>query len=191
MAGIGGLVAVHPAGVHEAIGGLVGLHIAHGAAGEVGAQAELVPALALVMARQPIGVHALPGGMVGGEVQIVETVELAGDVVLLVDFKAHGAEGIVEVIAHLGDGVQPSGGRQIAGDGDVEVRVNLGSLQLQVVSVLLDELGELGLGLVHSLAHLRTQGNIQLGHLLQQRRQAALLAQNGGLDILQLRLVLG
>ena len=57
--------------------------------------------------------------------------------------------------------------------------------------MLLDKLGELGLGLVHGLAHLRTQGNIQLGHLLQQRRQAALLAQNGGLDVLQLRLVLG
>ena len=67
VAGIGGLVAVHPAGVHEAIGGLVGLHIPHGAAGEVGTQAELIPALALVVTLQPVGVHALAGGVVGGE----------------------------------------------------------------------------------------------------------------------------
>ena len=130
MAGIGGFVAVHPAGVHEAIGGLVGLHIAHGAAGEVGAQAELIPALAFVMAREPIGVHTLPGGMVGGEVQIIEAIELAGDVVLLVDLKAHGAEGVIEVVAHLGDGVQTAGGGQVAGDGDVKIRVDLGGLEL-------------------------------------------------------------
>ena len=67
MAGVGGLVAVYPARVHEAVGGLVGLHIADGAAGQVGPQAQLFPALALVMALQPIGVHALSGGMVGGE----------------------------------------------------------------------------------------------------------------------------
>ena len=56
--------------------------------------------------------------------------------------------------------------------------------------MLLNELGKLGLGLVHGLAHLRAQGNIQLGYLLQQRRQVTLLAQNGSLDVLQLRLVL-
>ena len=129
--------------------------------------------------------------MVGGKVQIVEAVQLAGDVVFLVNFKAHGAEGVVKVVAHLGDGVQAAGGGQEAGHGDVKVRVNLRSLQLQVVSVLLDKLRQLRLGLVHGLAHLRTQCHIQLGNLLQQRRQAALLAQDGGLDVLQLRLVLG
>ena len=191
MAGIGGLVAVHTAGIDKAVGGLVCLQIADRAAREVGTQAELIPALALVMTGQPVGVHALPGGMVGGEVQVVEAIELAGNVVLLVYFKAHGAEGVVEIVAHLGNGVQAACGGQKAGNGDIEVRVNLGSLQLQVVSVLLDKLGELGLGLIHGLAHLRTQGHIQLGHFLQQCRQAALLAQNGGLDVLQLGFVLG
>ena len=36
----------------------MGLHRPHGAAGEVGTQAELIPALALVVALQPVGVHA-------------------------------------------------------------------------------------------------------------------------------------
>ena len=187
VAGIGGLVTVHPAGVHEAIGGLVGLHIPHGAAGEVGTQAELIPALALVVALQPVGVHALTGGVVGGEVQIVEAVQLAGNVGLLKDLEAHGAEGVVEVVAHLGDGVQAPGRRQDAGDGDIEVRRYLGGLQLQLLPPLIQQRRQLGLGLIHRLAHFRPQGGVQLGQFLQQPRQAALLAQQQGLDLLQLR----
>ena len=163
MAGVGGLIAVHPAGVHEAVGGLVGLHIADGAAGQVGPQAQLVPALALVVALQPIGVHALPGGVVGGEVQVVEAVQLAGDVGLLEDLEAHGPERVVQVVAHLGDGVQAAGQGGGAGDGDVEVRVHLGGLQLQLLPLGFQQLRQLGLGLVHGLAHLRPQAYVQPG----------------------------
>ena len=165
----------------------MGLHIPHGAAGEVGTQAELIPALALVVALQPVGVHALTGGVVGGEVQIVEAVQLAGNVGLLKDLEAHGAEGVVEVVAHLGDGVQATGRRQDAGDGDIEVRRYLGGLQLQLLPPLIQQRRQLGLGLIHRLAHLRPQGGVQLGQFLQQPRQAALLAQQQGLDLLQLR----
>ena len=164
------------------------LHIADGAAGQMGPQAQLVPALALVVSGQPVGVHALPGGMVGREVQVVEAVQLAGDVVLLIDLKAHGAEGVVQVVAHLGNGVQAAAGGQYTRHGDIEVGIDLGRLHLQLVAALIQQLGQLGLGLIHRLAHLRTQGHVQLGQLLQQLRQAALLAQQQRLDLLQLRL---
>ena len=154
----------------------------------MGAQAQLVPALALVVALQPIGIHALAGGMVGGEVQVVEAVQLAGDVVLLENFKAHGAERVVQVIAHLGDGVQAAAGGQDARHGDVEVGVHLGCLHLQLIAAVIQQLGQLGLCLVHRLAHLGTQGDVQLGQLLQQLGQLALLAQQQRLDLLQLRL---
>ena len=126
--------------------------------------------------------------MVGREVQIVEAEQLAGDVVLLVDLKAHGAEGVVQVVAHLCDGVQTAAGGQYARHGDVEVGVHLGRLHLQLIAARIQQLSELGLGLVHRLAHLRTQGHVQLGQLLQQLCQAALLAQQQRLDLLQLRL---
>ena len=140
------------------------------------------------MARQPIGVHALAGGMVGGEVQVVEAVELAGDVILLKDLKAHGTEGVIQVVAHLGDGVQTTAEGHGAGDGDVKVRVHLGGLHLQLVTALVQQGGQLSFHLVDGLAHLRAQGYVQLGQLLHQLGQAALLAQQRGLDVLQLRL---
>ena len=191
VAGVGGLVAVYPARVHEAIGGLVGLHIADGAAGQMGPQAQLFPALALVVAIQPIGVHALPGGVVGGEVQVVEAVQLAGDVGLLEDLEAHGPERVVQVVAHLGDGVQAAGQGGRTGHGDVEVRVHLGGLQLQLLPLGLQQLRQLGLGLVHGLAHLRPQAYVQPGQLLQKPRQGALLAQQQALDLLQLAFAAG
>ena len=154
----------------------------------MGPQAQLVPAFALVMARQPIGVHALAGGMVGGEVQVVEAVELAGDVILLKDLKAHGTEGVIQVVAHLGDGVQTTAEGHGAGDGDVKVRVHLGGLHLQLVTALVQQSGQLSFHLVDGLAHLGSQGYVQLGQLLHQLGQAALLAQQRGLDVLQLRL---
>ena len=166
----------------------MGLHVADGAAGQMGPQAQLLPAFPLVVTLQPVGVHALAGGMVGGKVQVVEAVQLAGDVILLIDLEAHGAEGVVQVVAHLGDGVQPTAEGQRPGHGDVEVGGDLRCLHLQLVPALLQQLRQLALGLVHSLAHLRTQGHVQLGQLLQQLRQAALLAQQQRLDLLQLRL---
>ena len=126
--------------------------------------------------------------MVGREVQVIEAVQLAGDIVLLENFKAHGAERIVQVVAHLGDGVQTAAGGQNARHGDIEVGIHLRRLHLQLIAALVQQLGQLGLGLVHRLAHLGTQGNVQLGQLLQQSRQRALLAQQQRLDLLQLRL---
>ena len=188
MAGIRRLVAVHLTGVHEPVGRLVGLQIPHGAAGQMGTQAQLVPALALVVPGQPVGVHALAGGMVGREVQVVEAVQLAGDVVLLEDLEAHGAEGVVQVVAHLGDGVQAAAEGHGARHGDVEVGIHLGGLHLQLVTPRVQQGGQLSLHLIDGLAHLRAQGHVQLGQLLHQLRQAALLAQQRRLDVLQLRL---
>ena len=125
--------------------------------------------------------------MIRREVQIVEAVQLTGDVVLLVDLEAHGAESVVQVVAHLGDGVQAAAEGQRARHGDVEVRVDLRGLHLQLVTPRVQQGGELALYLIHRLAHLRSQRHIQLGQLLHQLRQAALLAQQCGLDVLQLR----
>ena len=117
-------------------------------------------------------------GMVGREVQVVEAVQLAGDVGLLEDLKAHGAERIVQVVAHLGDGVQTAGrgaecpARRCRSPGSTSDAFIFSSSRRW-----LQQLGQLGLGLVHRLAHLGTQGNVQLGQLLQQSRQRALLAQ--------------
>ena len=83
--------------------------------------------------------------------------------------------------------MQATGRRQDAGDGDIEVRRYLGGLQLQLLPPLIQQRRQLGLGLIHRLAHLRPQGGVQLGQFLQQPRQAALLAQQQGLDLLQLR----
>ena len=112
------------------------LHVAHAAAGEVRAQAELFVCGAAVVACNPIGVHALAGGVVRREIQLVERVKLARDVILLEDLKAHGAERVVQIVAHLGDGMQRAARRQDAGHGAVEVRGNLGSLQLQFLSLI-------------------------------------------------------
>ena len=188
VAGVGGLVAVHLAGVYEAIGWLVGLKIADGAAGQVRTQAQLVPALAAVVALQPIGVHAFPGGMVGREVQVIEAVQLAGDIILLKDLKAHGTECVVQIVAHLGDGVQPAAQRLDARHGDIEIGIHLRGLHLQLAAPLIQQLRQLSLDLIDGLAHLGTQGNVQLGQLLQQLGQRALLAQQQRLDLLQLRL---
>lgn len=78
-----------------------------------------------------------------------------------------------------------------AGDGDVEVRVHLGGLQLQLLPLTLQQLRQLGLGLVHGLAHLRPQAHVQPGQLLQKARQGALLAQQQALDLLQLAFAAG
>lgn len=75
-----------------------------------------------------------------------------------------------------------------AGDGDVKVRVHLGGLHLQLVTALVQQSGQLSFHLVDGLAHLGPQGYVQLGQLLHQLGQAALLAQQRGLDVLQLRL---
>ena len=140
------------------------------------------------MPGQPVGVHALAGGVVGREVQVVEAVQLAGDVVLLEDLEAHGAEGVVQVVAHLGDGVQAAAEGHGARHGDVEVGIHLGRLHFQLVTPRVQQGGQLTLHLIDGLAHLRTQGYVQLGQLLHQLRQAALLAQQRRLDVLQLRL---
>ena len=62
-------------------------------------------------------------------VLVVEAVQLAGDVVLLEDLEAHGAEGVVQVVAHLGDGMQAAAEGHGARYGDVEVGIHLGELQ--------------------------------------------------------------
>ena len=129
--------------------------------------------------------------MVGREVQVVEAVQLAGDVVLLEDLEAHGAEGVVQVVAHLGDGVQAAGQGGRTGHGDVEVRVHLRRLQLQLLPLGFQQLRQLGLGLVHGLAHLRPQTHVQPGQLLQKARQRSLLAQQQALALLQLAFAAG
>ena len=72
--------------------------------------------------------------------------------------------------------------------GDVEVGIHLGGLHLQLVTPRVQQGGQLSLHLIDGLAHLRAQGYVQLGQLLHQLRQAALLAQQRRLDVLQLRL---
>ena len=124
--------------------------------------------------------------MVGREVQVIEAVQLAGDIILLKDLKAHGAEGVVQIVAHLGDGVQPAAQRLDARHGDIEIGVYLRGLHL--VAPLIQQLRQLGFDLIDGLAHLGTQGNVQLGQLFQQLSQRALLTQQQRLDLLQLRL---
>ena len=166
------------------------LHIADGAAGQVRAQAELVPALTLVVPLEPVGIHAFTGGMVRGEVEVIEREQLAGDVALLIDLKAHGAERVVQVIAHLRDGVQAARERTDAGHGDVKVGRDLGSLHLQLRAALVDQLSQLRLRVVDGLAHLGADGRVELRQLLEQLRQRTLLAEQDSFDLLQLGLTL-
>ena len=190
MTGVGGFVAVHMAGIDEAIGRLVGLQIADGAAGQVGTQAQAVAAAALLVAFNPIGVHALAGRMIGREVQLVKAVQLAGNIVFLKDLKAHGAERVVQIIAHLGNGVQAAAEGTDARHGNIKVGGHLGGFHFQFVAALVDQGGQLALDLIDSLAHFRTHRHIQLGQFLEHFRQGTLLTQQEGFDILQLGLIL-
>ena len=93
--GIRGLVPVDAPGIYETVRGLVGLHVADAAAGEVGTQTELLICASGVMPFQPVGVHALSRRMVLGEIQLVKGVQLACDIIFLKNLKAHGTEGVV------------------------------------------------------------------------------------------------
>ena len=130
MMGIRRLIQVNPPRIHKTVRGLVGLHVADASAGQVGTQAELLVGASAVMPRDPVGIHALPGRMVRREIQLVKSVQLTGNLVLLKDLKPHRPERVVQIVAHLGNGMEAAAGGHDARNRTVKVRGNLGCLQL-------------------------------------------------------------
>ena len=126
--------------------------------------------------------------MVLGEIELVKSIQLTGDIVLLENLKSHGAEGIIEVIAHLCDGVKAAAQRQIARYGTVKIRRHFGSFQLQFHPLVVDQFCNMVLGLVQHFSHLGTKSCIEIGELFHHHAQRTLFAHKSSLDTLQLAL---
>ena len=186
VASVGGLVSVNATGVNEAIGGLVCLHISYAIAREVRTETKLVVSRARIVSLEPIGVHALTCGVVRREIQIVERVVFACDLGAREHLKAHRAKGVVEVVAHLCDGVKSADLGLKAGDGAVEVCGDLGCLELESLASALDLLAEKRLDVVDSLTHLGAERDVKLGDLLEKLGDASLLTEKRALYLLKL-----
>jgi hypothetical protein len=96
------------------------LHVPHAATGEVRAQAVPLGAGPGVAALKPVRIHALPRRVIGREREGVEFVQLAADLGPVVDLKAEGSKGVVEIVAELRDRVQASQGHQDPRPGRIE-----------------------------------------------------------------------
>ena len=103
---VGRLVAIDPPRVNEAERRFMSTHVAHAGAGQMRSQAEPLSAALFRIAIDPVGVHALSGRVVRREVQPVEVKQLARYLGPVVDLEAERAEGVVEVIKGLGNGVE-------------------------------------------------------------------------------------
>ena len=93
-----------------------------------GKRTELKLKASEVMAGKPVRIHALTGRMVLREIQLIERIQLACDVVLLINLKSHGAKRVIEVVAHLRNRMKSSVHRHNARYAAVEIRRNLGCL---------------------------------------------------------------
>ena len=185
VAGVGGLIAVDAAGIDEPVGRFVGAHVAYALSGQVGTQAQLLVRVAGVMSFQPVGIHALPRRMGGRKVQCIECGELTGDVIALEDLESHGAERVVQVIAHLGDGMKSACEGLRSRYGPVEVGRDLGALQFQFIPSRVDKLAERVLRLVDRLPEFPAFLRKEIRQFLHQLGQLTLLAQKVCLDVLK------
>ncbi len=167
--GVRCLVPIDPPRIHETVGRLMGLHVADAAAGQVGTQAELFVRASLIMALQPVGIHAFPGRMVRREIQLVKGVHLACDLVLLEDLESHGTEGIVQVVAHLRDRMQPALPWKDSGNRTVKIRRHFRGFQLQIRPLCVNPFRDLPLCLVEPCSHFGAKLRNQIRKLLHQK----------------------
>ena len=100
------------------------------------------------MAFEPVGIHAFPGRMVLREIQLIKGIHLACDLVLLKNLESHGTEGVVQVVAHLCDRMQPSRTGWSSRNGTIKIRRNFRGLQLQGRPLCINQFRYLILGLV-------------------------------------------
>ena len=160
------LVPVDPAGVDEAERRLARPQIPHARAGQVRPQAQPVAAAPGVVPGEPVRVHALARRVLRREVEIVERVKLAGDLGLLKNFKAHRAEGVVQVVAHLSDRVKRATARRSPGDGEVEVRRYRRGGKAYRLPARLDQRREMIFQLVRRPPHFGTDRSVGSRYLL-------------------------
>ena len=101
MSCICSFVSVNSAGIYKSVRGLMCLHIAYTSACKVRTQAELVACFTLIVSFKPVCIHAFSCRMVGREIQLIKSIKLTCDIILLKNFKSHRSESVIEVIAHL------------------------------------------------------------------------------------------
>ena len=188
MAGIGGLVSIYSSGIYESVRGLVCLHIANAVTGQVGTQTKLFVCRTRIVSLQPIGIHTLTRGVIGREIQIIKSVIFTCDLGTREDLKAHGTECIVQVIAHLCDGMKTADLGLKAGNRTVKILGNGGRLELYRLASALDLLGEEIFDVVDSLSHFRAKRNVKLRDLLEKLGNASLLSEKRSLYLLKLSL---
>ena len=186
--GIRRLVSVYTSRVHEPVRRLVRLHIADTSACQMGAKAELLVCASAVMAFQPVGIHALPGRMVGRKVQFIERIHLTCDLILFKNLKSHGAERIVQVIAHLRDRMKSPAGRKNPRNRAVKIGGYFRSFQLQLHSLFIDQFLDLVLRLIQQFSHFRTNGYVQRRDIFHQKAECSLLSDIRAFHILKFSL---
>ena len=165
--------AEHPAGAHDADGGLLLEHGAglHGAG--LGTKHHVIVDIE--------GVLRVPGGMVLGHIQQFKIVQVQLHFGAFHHGKAHGGEAVQHFVEHQIHGMLRAHGGHGPGLGHVDGLFGEPCflfLPGQLRLLFIQQGGELFPGLVDDLTHLGPLLGAQLPHTAQQRRQAALFAQH-------------